>query len=163
MEHDLKRKFDRWTQLVTDMHAEFSFHGNPSAAWTPLTRPLSQMKVGLLGTGGIHLKNQEPFDLMDHHGDWSFRIIPSDAAAGDLMASHTHYDTTAANEDINCVFPVDALRTMVANGEIGGVTPVHVGMMGFVPNGAPLRDESAPQVARLFKESGADAVVLVPG
>jgi D-proline reductase (dithiol) PrdB len=160
---ELSTKFDRWIQLVTDMHAEFRFTGNPHAAWTPVTKPLSAMKIGLLGTGGVHLKSQEPYDLMNRHGDWRYRLIPSESTAADLMASHTHYDTDDANRDINCIFPIDALRTLAAGGEIGGVSPVHIGMMGFIPNGEPLRDETAPAIARIFREAGADAVLMVPG
>lgn len=163
MDQELAAKFQRWLSLVTEMHSEFSFTGNPVSAWTPVSKALAQMRVGLLGTGGIHLRSQAPFDLLDHHGDWSYRIIPAETDGTSLLASHAHYDTTAANEDINCVFPIDTLRALAAGGEIGGVTPVHVGMMGFIPNGEPLRQETAPQVARIFREAGADAVVLVPG
>lgn len=160
--NDIEEKYRRWLRLASEMHEDFEFCGNPEPAWTPLRKPLPECRVALLSTAGVHLRRQQPFDLMDRRGDWSFREIPGDVVASDLMASHSHYDTADANQDINCVFPIDAVRTLASQREIGGVSPLHVGMMGFVPSGARLRDASAPAVAARLRDV-ADVVLLTPG
>ena len=51
----------------------------------------------------------------------------------DLMISHTHFDRTDADQDINCVFPLTRLKELAAEGIIGGVAPTHYGFMGYIP------------------------------
>jgi hypothetical protein len=41
--------------------------------WTPITKPLSSMRVALIGSGGVHLDDQEPFHF---HNDTSIREVP---------------------------------------------------------------------------------------
>lgn len=160
---DYAEKFRAWREVVDTMHANSTFTGNPAPAWTPLTKPIAQSRVALLTTAGAHLRSQPPFDLDNEHGDWSHREIPGDTDLADLAVSHGHYDTTDANTDPNIVLPLAALRTLVAVGEVGAVAPVHVGMMGWIPDGRPVVEQTAPAVARLLTESGADVAVLTPG
>ncbi|MEO1823025.1 MAG: hypothetical protein ABGX85_03235, partial [Candidatus Lambdaproteobacteria bacterium] len=44
--------------------------------WTKLNKPLPECKIALFTTGGIHLKSDKAFNLIDPHGDSSFRRIP---------------------------------------------------------------------------------------
>ena len=44
-------------------------------------RPLSESRLALVTTGGVHLPEQERFDIDDPLGDCSYREIPSDAYA----------------------------------------------------------------------------------
>ena len=160
---DYEEKFESWRAVVAGMHSNTVFTSNAEPAWTPAEKPLAEARVALLTTAGAHLRSQAAFDLDDEHGDWSFRVIPADTQVQDIAVSHSHYDTTAANEDPNVVLPLDALRTLVDEGEVGEVSPVHVGMMGWVPDGRPLQEETAPQVAELLRDAGVDYCVLTPG
>jgi D-proline reductase (dithiol) PrdB len=111
----------------------------------------------------VHLKNQPAHDLLDAHGDASFREIPGDTHANDIAVDHSHYDTDDANADPNCVFPIDRLHELVAMGIVGAVAPVNYGFMGFIPDGRLLRDTTAPIVAEQLLNQGVDVVVLTPG
>ena len=160
---ELEGKFQQWRDIVNKMHAHTRFTPNERLSWTPLARPLSHCTVALVTTAGVHLKSQPAFDLMNAHGDWSYRVIPGDTAVRDLMVSHSHYDTTDANADPNVVFPLDRLRELAADGTIGAVSRVHLGMMGWNPDGARVRDETAPAMVAVLREAQVDVVVLTPG
>ena len=160
---DLEERFQRWLKLIAEMHADAHFTANDSVAWAPLRKPLAECTVALVSTAGVHLKSQPAHDLLNPHGDASFREIPGDSQAGDLAVDHVHYDTADANADPNCVFPIDRLHELVAMGVIGAVAPMHFGFMGFIPDGRLLRDTTAPVVAERLLAQGTDVVVLTPG
>ena len=160
---DLEERFRRWLKLTAEMHENANFTPNESIAWAPLRRPLTQCRVALVSTAGVHLKSQPAHDLLNPHGDPSFREIPGDTPARALAVDHSHYDTSDANADPNCVFPIDRLRELARMGVVGAVAPLHFGLMGFIPDGRLLRDTTAPIVAERLLDSGADAVVLTPG
>lgn len=160
---DYEEKFESWRAVVAGMHANSVFTGNAEAAWTPADKPLAEARVALVTTAGAHLKSQPAFDLDDEHGDWSYREIPGGTDPQDLAVSHSHYDTTSANEDPNVVMPLDALRALVAEGKVGSESPLHIGMMGWIPDGTPLIEESAPRVAQALVDAQVDYAVLTPG
>ena len=75
----------------------------------------------------------------------------------------THFDTTAATEDINVVYPIDRLKELAEDGTIGRVARHGVSFMGYFSNVYRMRDEVVPAVVAAVRDgSGADAVVLVP-
>lgn len=159
----LAEKFDRWRNMAGKIHPTFIPLTNPQADWTPLRKPLAQCQVALVSTAGIHRKDQPAFDLLAHEGDWSYRELPSSSDSKDLMASHGHYDTDPANSDINCVFPIDRLRELAAEGVIGEIASTHFGLMGFIPDSRRLVEETAPVIAEKLANQGTDVVVLTPG
>jgi len=160
---DLDERFRRWLKLTSEMHDSANFTANASIAWVPMTKPLAECTIALISTAGVHLKSQPAHDLLDPHGDASFREIPAHTPASDLAVDHTHYDTTDANADPNCVFPIDRLHELVDMGIVGAVAPMNFGFMGFIPDGRLLRDTTAPIVAKQLLAQGTDAVVLTPG
>lgn len=158
-----EERFKRWLKLIGEMHENAHFTPNETIAWVPMRKPLKECSIALVSTAGVHLKSQPAHDLFDAHGDPSFREIPGSTLAGDLAVDHSHYDTTDANADPNCVFPIDRLREMTEAGLVGAVAPMHYGFMGFIPDGRLLRDTTAPIVAEQLRAMGTDAVVLTPG
>lgn len=128
--------------------------------YTPRTRELSQTVFALVSTAGVHLRTQEPFDVA---GDNTWREIPGDVRAADLMVTHSHYDHRHADHDINCVFPIDRLRELAAAGVIGGVGDRHVGFMGYTQRLRDLYERAAPETAQVVERSRADAVLLTAG
>ncbi len=111
------------------------------------------------------MKGQMGFDMEDHDGDPTLRIIPGNAPSSELTITHDYYDHSDADRDINIVFPIDRLRELEAEGFIGGVAENHYGFMGHI-EGAHLEtlvNETAPQVAEMLKKEGVHAVVLTPG
>ncbi len=160
---DLDERFRRWLKLIAEMHDGANFTANQTISWAPMRKPLSECRIALVSTAGLHLKSQPAHNLLDPHGDASFREIPGDTPVSELAADHVHYDTSDANEDPNCVFPLDRLRELADTGTIGGVAPWHYGFMGFIPDGRLLRDTTAPIVAEKLLAQQTDVVVLTPG
>lgn len=158
-----ERQFKILVDGIARTHVGGQFVPNPEQYWTPVTRPLQEMRIGLVTSIGAHLDDQEPFDILDPHGDPSFREIPADVESSRVRATHGHVDTDAANQDINCILPVDRLRELIVEGAVGGSSRVHIGFMGFCPDNRVMRDRTGPEIAGVLKEAGADAVVLTPG
>ncbi|MCZ6643937.1 MAG: glycine/sarcosine/betaine reductase selenoprotein B family protein [Gammaproteobacteria bacterium] len=127
--------------------------------WTKPEKPQAQMRVALITTAGLHFRNEEAFDFADA----TFRPIPGDADANDLIMSHSsaNFDRSGFAEDVNLVFPIDRFKELVAAGRIGSLADVHYSFMG-----AGLMPEiyagSASQVAGLLKQDQVDAVFLTP-
>lgn len=128
--------------------------------YTPFDRDLSDTTIALVSTAGVHLKSQEPYNT---DGDASYRVIPSDTPASDLMVTHTHYDHEEADRDINCVFPVDRLRELVSEGFIKGLNPEFYGMMGYTLRMKVVIDETGPEIAQKLERSATELVLLTGG
>ena len=158
-----QQRFRDWAASLSGSHEGGHFVPNERLYWTPLTKPLAECTVALVSSAGVHLRSQAPFDLLDPLGDPTIREIPGDTDTADLKASHAHVDTAPANEDINCVLPLDRLREFAEAGRIGRVAPTHYGIMGFCPPVERMRDEVGLQIARRLKEEAVDAVLLVAG
>jgi len=128
--------------------------------YTPHLRVLRESIFALVTTAGVHLRDQEPFD---EQGDNSWRLIPGDVQASQLMVTHEHYDHRHADEGINCVFPIDRLRELAQAGIIGGVSDKHLGFMGYSQTLRDLYERAAPEMAKIIERSKADAVLLTAG
>ena len=132
--------------------------------FTPFEGELGGATVALVTAGGVHRRDQPPFNIADELGDLTFRVIAGDAATADLMVTHHHYDHTDADRDVNVQFPLDRLRELATAGVIGGVARAHVGFMGYTTQLRKMYEETAPAIAELIeRESGADVVVLSGG
>ncbi len=133
--------------------------------WTPLSKPLSQSKVALVTTAGVHHRDQQPFDMSDKDGDPSFRVIYTTRPPETLMITHDYYDHSDADKDINVVFPIDRLNEFRDNGIIGSVSDIHIGFMGHIVGRhiETLVGRTAPEAAKQLKASGVDVVLLTPG
>jgi D-proline reductase (dithiol) PrdB len=128
--------------------------------YTPRRLELSESTFAIVTTAGVHLREQEPFSL---DGDNSWREIPGDVDSSLLMVTHEHYDHRHADQDINCVFPIDRLRELAADGVIKGVSNLHLGFMGYTQLLKDFYERVAPEMARLIEHSQADAVLLTAG
>ena len=72
----------------------------------------------------------------------------------------TNFDRTGFQQDWNVVFPLDRLRELAEKTVIGGVANYHYSFMGATD---PVRMEvTARSLARIMKNDGVDAVLLVP-
>lgn len=165
-----------WNRLLAMVYARLPFlsrwvaqrlPGESSRAlpWATRPVPMHQATVALVTLGGVHLKTQPPFDMWNPAGDASFRVIPGTVDPADLTITHDYYDHTAADRDVNVVFPIERLRELAVAGWIGRPAPRHIGAMGHILGAEQRRlvTESAPAIAGLLREDGVDYVVLVPG
>ena len=130
--------------------------------WTPLGKPLSQCRLALVTTGGVHLKNQVPFDITNEGDDWSYREIPSSTSRGELMVTHNHYDHAHVDQDINFMLPLDRFRELVTEGVIGELAPRCFSFDGYIQNPLALAATTAKEVAAQLKSDSVDAVFLTP-
>ena len=148
----------RTRELYADYPA-YRWVVNDDIPWTPLEKPLSQCRVALLSSGGIHHKDQEPFHTKD---DTSLREIPKDAPVGDLRISHFGYRTEDAKKDPNCVFPIERMRELEAEGVIGEFSDPAYTLTGGIYSSRRVKEELAPQIAERIIRDKVDAVYLVP-
>ena len=132
--------------------------------FTPFDGELAKSHVAIVTAAGVHLREQEPFNIADELGDLTYRVIPPDAAAADLMVTHHHYDHADADQDINVVFPIDALRELAEEEFVAGLAAKHVGYMGYTMQLKAMYEGTAPQIANEIDKGGrADAVILTGG
>jgi D-proline reductase (dithiol) PrdB len=127
--------------------------------WAALTKPLSQCRVGLVGSGGIYQAGQVAFHYKD---DISVRIIDTRAPTSSLRATHFAYDLTDARSDPNVVFPIDTLNTLVREGIIGSLAERAYAFMGGIYSSRRVRDRLAPALADRVVRDAVDVVLLVP-
>jgi D-proline reductase (dithiol) PrdB len=124
---------------------------------------LGMTRVIVLSSAGVYRDDQPRFDDADvYGGDLSYRIIPLNTDKSRLRLAHAHYDHGPAEQDINCVLPVDRLRGLEARGVIGAAVPYALSFSGYITDAQRLIDELAPDIVRQVKASGADGAVLVP-
>lgn len=137
--------------------------GEGAIPWATPRTPFHHGRIALVTAAGVHRVGDVPFDMESRAGDASFRVIPGDAAAADLMITHDYYDHSAADRDVNVVFPLERLRELAAHGV--RVAPRHFGFMGHIlgTERERLVRETAPEVARRLAADGVTHAVLTPG
>ena len=146
--------------IVKGLQSEIYAPITPPPVFTPVTKELKDMTIALATAAGVHLKSDKRFNLA---GDTSFRLIPGDTPSSELMVSHGGYDNGDVNKDINCMFPIDRLRELAKEGFIKGIAPVHVGFMGGGGNQQVFTEQTGPEIAKILKEEGVDAVLMTAG
>jgi D-proline reductase (dithiol) PrdB len=127
------------------------------APWVP-GPDLKSARVAIVTTAGLHRASDPRFA----GGSGDYRLLPADLDYSDLMQSHVsiNFDRSGFMQDIGVVLPLEHLKQMAAEGEIGSVAQWHHSFMGATD---PTRMvETGPQVAKLLKEDGVDAAILVP-
>jgi D-proline reductase (dithiol) PrdB len=120
--------------------------------------PLAESRVAIISTAGIHRRSDPEFAA----GAADYRLIPGDVEPADLIMSHVsvNFDRSGFQQDINVVFPLESMRELADDGEIGSVAAWHYAFMGATDPTA--MEESAREVARLLVRDGVTAALLVP-
>ena len=132
--------------------------------WTPLGKPLSESTVAIVTTAGLHLRNYTPFNRDHPGGESTYRILPADADAADIVQSHFSigFDRTAIYRDINITYPIDRMRELAEKGRIGALAPNNYSFMGALRDCTVVAEQTGPEVAQRLKAEGADLVFLTP-
>jgi len=146
--------------MIKGLQSEIFVPIVPPPVWATVTKELRDMKIALATAAGVHLKSDTKFNLA---GDTGYRVVPNSAAATDMMVSHGGYDNADVNKDINCMFPVDRLNELVAEGFIGSAAPNHYGFMGGGGDQEAFARDTGPRIAKRLLDEGVDAVVLTGG
>jgi hypothetical protein len=127
--------------------------------FTPFRGKLEEAMVCIVSTAGVREKRDRPFQV---EGDSSYRVISGEVTGADLAYDDSHFDHACADQDINCIFPIDRLRELAAERRIGGLTERHFSL-GFSQALRELREKTVPQLAREVDRVRPDAVLLTGG
>ncbi len=124
--------------------------------FTPLRRPLSQSRFGLVTSGGLYHRAEDlPFDLARERrepdwGDPSYRAIPTDVQQEEIGVSHLHINQEAVRADPNILLPIHRFQELAAEGRIRSLAPhaySFMGYQGFPANLTGWEGVYGPQVA----------------
>ena len=147
---------------LPDYEREHLVHKNLAPlgpAWISQSKPVSEMRMALITTAGLHFRDDPAFEFTDA----TFRPISGDEDSNSLLMSHSsvNFDRTGFAEDVNLVFPIDRFRELASEDKIGSLADVHYSFMGagLMPEAY---EQSASQVAGLLKQDQVDAVFLTP-
>ncbi len=127
--------------------------------WAPITRPLAELRVALIASGGVHRDDQEPFHFRN---DTSHREIPVDTPLERQRVSHFGYDTRDASRDPGCVLPLRALRELAAEGVIGSLVDPALSFMGGIYSARRVSEELATRFRDFVLREEVDLAYLVP-
>lgn len=135
--------------------------------WTPLSKPLSKCSVALISTGGIALKSDKPFDQEGERrnpwwGDPSYRIIPHGTKTRDISVYHMHINPSSAEQDINCLLPMERLDELMEVGKIGRTALLHYSFMGYILEPTELLQKSVPAIIEHLRLDMVDVAVFIP-
>jgi D-proline reductase (dithiol) PrdB len=153
---------------ITRLQANFSAQGFPEYQWSafedapfaPPKKPLSECRIGVISSAGVHLPDQEPFNPV--RDDFTFREVPRSMTQDQVQIHHNNYDKTDAYRDINCVIPFSALAALEAEGYVKEVADPVITFMGRVFRRSALTKEMAPWVHQRLQDMEVDAAFLIP-
>lgn len=102
-------------------------------------------------------RGDTPFSL----GAADYRILDTESDEPVLM-SHVsaNFDRTGFVQDTNLVMPLDRLKTLAEDGEIGSVARYHYSFMGATE--PEKMKPAALQLAKTLKQDEVDGLLLVP-
>ncbi len=138
----------------------YSWARNDESPFTPLSKPLSESRIGLVTTA-VNL------DLPDDTDQEALPIASTFAASLDpvperLFTQNRSWDKDATHtNDLDSFFPIHHLQAEVEAGRLGSVSPRFYG----VPTEYSQRrtnQADAPKLLELMREDGVDVAMLVP-
>lgn len=128
-------------------------------AWHPVRKPVQESRVALLTSAALRLADQRPFTPRE---DLSYRLVPSDPAAGEIVIDHHSAIGRVPRQDPEIVFPRVALAALARKGVIGELSPFHVSFMGGLRRHKEIETDLAPAVAGELQRAQVDLALLVP-
>ena len=132
--------------------------------FTPLKKPLSECKVGLIGTSEVAVRfdpetETDPIVEDDFRGIYA---IPADMPTERFYSRTASFDRNATHlDDVNAYYPVDRLREAVADGRVAGMPNRFYGAYNNYSQRKVLTQE-APKVLEYCRADGIDALIMVP-
>ncbi len=153
-------RLDRLPQINRNNLLAFPAQVNDTSPFARPARPLSALRLAIVTTAGLHRRGDPAFSP----GDQTYRVIPSETPAADILQSHTSigFDRVPIMRDLNISYPVDRLRELVARGELGALAPNGYSFMGALRDAPRVEGETGPEVGRRLVEEGVDAALVTP-
>ena len=150
----------RMEDLVESEQAHMRNLPLPTYETTPWAEgpPLTERRVAIVTTAGLALRGEDAFGV----GAADYRVIPAETDSADILMTHisVNFDRTGFQDDVNVVFPIDRLREMASDGEIGSVAEFHYSFMGATD--PEQLEGSARALAGMMREDEVNAVLLSP-
>jgi hypothetical protein len=157
---DISGRYRGWR--ANENLTNYPFVENTYSPFTPMRRALPMLNLALISSAGAYIDGTTPFDTEGRDGDTSFREIPIEVGAEDLLYAGRGYDPTAVREDRNSQIPVDRLVEYEANGVIGQLNKVWWSLNGYIPNARMVAEDLAPKLAERVARYEVQAALLVP-
>jgi|GEM_PF-195772 D-proline reductase (dithiol) PrdB len=127
----------------------------------PFTRfvgDLDRKRIMLVSTAGI-----APRLHQFEEPEKGYYRLDRDVRIEDLHLPNRHFNLEDVDEDLNCLFPIDALRRLVQEGVVGHTTDYHLSIYGFHLVLHQIRRSVAPLIAEEVEAADADGVVVLAG
>lgn len=140
----------------------YPFIENMNAPFTPMRRALPMLNLALISSAGAYIDGTQAFDTDSRDGDISYREIPLEVEAEDLLYAAKGYDPKAVKEDRNAQIPIERLLEYEANAVIGKLNEVWWSLSSYIPNAALVARELAPKLAERLKGYEVQAALLIP-
>ncbi len=127
----------------------------------PAVKDMKHARIALVSSGGpVPKGNPDHIESSSasKFGRYSLEGINNfDETNGET--AHGGYDPVYANQDLDRVLPIDVLREMEANGEIGSIHPYWYATVG---NGTSVANAKkfGQEIAQYLKEDNVDAVIM---
>ena len=154
----IRRTRESYEQLGYDAYQWF--HADSPPAFTPLKKPLSASRLGMISTAGTYVHGQVAYYYKD---DTSVRTIPSSTPVEDLRFSHIMENyLVEARQDPCTVFPIEALTALKDAGEIGELADNYFSCMGGIYSQNRVRTELIPNLEQAVADERLDLLLLVP-
>jgi len=130
----------------------------------PLRKPLREARIAVVTTAALYRPDQKPFDETFRGGDFSWREIPASTDLCTLRIAHKSdaFDDSGIVADKNVALPLDRLRELAAERQIGSLHDRQFSFMGSISTPSRLVRVTAPEVAAALQGDGVDAVLLTP-
>lgn len=157
---EFSSRFKNWQP--NDKLNNYPFIENYYAPFTPMRRALPMLNLALITSAGAYIDGTEPFDIESKDGDTSFREIPIEVEAEDLLYAARGYDTTAVKEDRNAQIPVERLLEYESSNVIGRLNHVWWSLSSWIPNARLVAEELAPNLAERLISYDVQAAILIP-
>jgi len=140
----------------------YPFVENINAPFAPMRRALPMLNLALISSAGAYIDGTPAFDVEARDGDASYKEIPIEVEAADLLYAGRGYDPTAVREDRNVQIPIERLSEYEANAVIGRLNHVWWSLNGWIPNAQLVAEQLAPQIAERVARYEAQAALLIP-
>jgi len=128
-----------------------------------LQKPLSEARLTLISSCGVHAKSDPPLDVCHPFGDFRFRRVPSNLRHDDLTIHQLKYPHDDADLDINVIFPIERLQELVSDGLVGSLTTNLFSFIGYNMDPERFEQTVARDIAEaVVSEEKADAALLAP-
>ena len=140
----------------------YPFVENTNTFFAPARRALPMLNLALISSAGAFINGTEAFEVESRDGDASFREIPIEVEAADMLYAGRGYDPAAIRADRNVQIPVERLLEYQENAVIGQLNKVWWSLNGYIPNAQLVAETLAPKIAERIARYEVQAALLIP-